>query len=323
MQRQLAIPLFAGIVGLCVFGAPLAQGRWAGGHGTREAGRAIQGGQSQTEQAQTPSEAELDARAEELIANQHADDKAAVQYEYIQRQIDRSGGADPQTVQDKVFRVVPTGTGTFKILLRSDGRPADPADYRRQLRDWERVLELALNPNDPREQTEYAKWEKKRRDRAALVDAARTAFVPKWLGTGVLYGHHCDIFELTPNPQFHPHSMLQEALTHFTAKVWVDHDANQIVHAQAHCIRNISVGAGILGKLYRGGVFSFDQVPVAPGIWLPARYQYDFSGRKFLFVFQVHQVIESSHYRLIGPPQQALADVKNEIAERKTVYLDP
>ncbi len=322
MQRQFAIPVFAGVMSLCVLGIPLAQGSGnrirhaVGEHASRSA-------QQVASQEQAPSTAELQARAEELIAHQHADDRASQQYEFVEKQIDRSGGANPQVLEEKIFRVVPTGTGSLKILLRQDGKVTDAADYRRRLQDWQRVLELALNPNDPREQTAEAKFEKKRRDRAALVDAARSAFVPKWAGTASIDGHHCDVFTLTPNPKFHPHSMLQEALTHFTAKVWVDHDANQIVHAEAHCVRDISVGAGILGKLYRGGVFSFDQAPVAPGIWLPRRYQYDFSGRKFLFVFEVHQVVESSHYRLVGPPQQALAVVKNEIAAGKTEYLDP
>jgi len=75
--------------------------------------------------------------------------------------------------------------------------------------------------------------------------------------------------------------MLQEALSHFTAKVWVDHDTNEMVHGQARVMRDISVGGGILGKLYRGGIFSFEQQPVAQGVWLPTRYQYDSPAGSF------------------------------------------
>ncbi len=325
MQRQFAVPFFAGLVGLCALGIPIGQAPAAGGPAAGHTSHAkpVQAGYPQQNDAAPPSQAELELRAQQLVANQHADDKALEQYEFVEKQINRTGGAYPEVVEEKTFRVVPTGTGTLKILLKSDGKAAAPDDYRRQLRDWEKVLELALNPDDPRAQTAYAKWEKKQRDRAALVNATRTAFIPKWIARESRNGHDCDVFSLTPNPHFQPQSMLQSALTHFTAKVWVDHNANQVVHAEAYCIRDISVGGGILGKLYRGGVFSFDQVPVAPGIWLPARYQYDFTGRKFLFMFHVHQVVESSHYRLVGPPQQALADVKNELAAGKTVYLDP
>jgi hypothetical protein len=273
--------------------------------------------------SQAPSEAEMKARTDELIANQHTDDQAIEEYEHVEREIDRSGGADPRTVQDRIFRVVPTGTGTLRILLKDNGKATDPADYRRQLQAWKDVLQLALRPDDPRSKTAYTKFEKKKHDRAETVDATREAFLQKWVVREMRNGHDCDVVQLDPNPSFHPRSMLQEALTHFTARVWVDHDSNQLVHGEAHVMRDISVGGGILGKLYRGGVFSFDQVPVAHGVWLPARYQYDFTGRKFLFTFEVHQVMESSQYRRVGPPKEALVVVQNEIAAGKIVTANP
>jgi hypothetical protein len=64
-------------------------------------------------------------------------------------------------------------------------------------------------------------------------------------------------------------------------------------------------------------------VEVAPGIWLPSRYQYDFTARKFLFTFEQHQYIEASHYRRIGSPKEALAVVQNELATGKSFTGDP
>jgi len=273
--------------------------------------------------AQPPSPAEMKTRTDELIANQHSDDQLVEQYEHVEREIDRSGGTEQKVLQDRTFRVVPTGTGTLRILLRENGKNADPADYRKQLQAWQDVLELALKPDDPREQSAYTKFEKKKRDRAEMVDSAREAFLQKWIGRETLYGHDCDVIQLDPNPNYHPHSLMQEAVTHFTAKAWVDHGSNQLVHGEARVIRDISVGGGILGKLYRGGVFSFDQAPVAPGVWFPVRYQYDFTGRKFLFTFEVHQVVQSNQYRRVGPPREALATVQNEIASGKIVTADP
>lgn len=272
---------------------------------------------------QAPSEAEMKARTDELIANQNADDQTIEQYEHVEREVDRSNGADRHTVQDRTFRVVPTGTGTLRILLKDNGKTTDPADYRRQLQAWKDVLQLALHPDDPRSKTAYTKFEKKKHDREEMVNSTREAFSEKWVGREIRNGHDCDVVQLDPNPSFHPHSMMQEVVTHFTAKVWVDHDSNQLVHGEAHVMRDISVGGGILGKLYRGGVFSFDQVPVARDVWLPARYQYDFTGRKFLFTFEVHQVVESGQYRRVGAPKDALIVVQNEIATGKIVTADP
>jgi hypothetical protein len=274
-------------------------------------------------QPQAPSEAEIRERAQRLIENQHRDDAAIEQYERIEHQVNRTAGANPRVLEDKIYRVVPTGTGTMKILLKEDNKLTDPVLYRQQLQTWKELLELALKPDDPRAKLAYSKWQKKKTDRADLVDATREAFLTKWVGPETLNGRSCDVFELNPNPSFHPHSIFQDAMTHITAKIWVDHEQDQVARAEAHVMRDISFGGGILGKLYRGGVFSFQQAEVSPGIWLPARYQYDFMGRKFLFTFEEHQYIEASQYRQDGLPKQALELVESEIASGKAVNGDP
>ena len=274
-------------------------------------------------QPQAPSEAEIHERAQKLIENQHRDDSAIDQYERIEHQVNRTAGTNPRVLEDKIYRVVPTGTGTLKILLKEDNKPTDPVLYRQQLQTWKELLELALKPDDPRAKLAYSKWQKKKSDRADLVDATREAFLTKWTGEEPLNGRPCDVFELDPNPSFHPHSIFQDAMTHITAKIWVDREQIQVARAEAHVMRDISFGGGILGKLYRGGVFSFQQSEVSPGVWLPTRYQYDFMGRKFLFTFEEHQYIEASQYRHDGLPKQALALVESEIASGKVANGDP
>jgi hypothetical protein len=275
------------------------------------------------QQEQAPSDAEIQVRADKLTANQHHNELAIEQYERIERQVSRTGGTNQKVLEDHTYRVVPTGTGTLKILLSDRGTPPDPAEYRKQLQLWEQDLELALNPNDSRAKVAYAKFEKKKKDRAELIDGVKEGFTRKWVGRETVNGHDCDVLQLDPNPNFHPHTMFQEAISRVTAKIWVDRAQNQLVRAEAHIVRDLSFGGGILGKLYRGGVFFTEQTEVAPGVWLPSRYQYDFTARKFLFTFEEHQYIEASHYRRIGPPKEALAIVQKEIASGKILAADP
>jgi len=269
------------------------------------------------------SEAEIRERTKKVIAHQHANDEILDKYERIERHVDRTGGENPHILEDKLFRIVPTGPGTMKILLKNNGQRTDPAEYRKQLLAWKSTLEIVLKPNDSRTKVAYAKAEKKKRDRADLVNAMPDAFTPRLVGRELLNGHDCDILELNPNPDFHPRTTFQEALTHATVKVWIDRNELQLVRGEAHITRDVSFGAGILGKLYRGGVFFLEQEEVAPGVWLPRRYQYDISARKFLFSFEEHQLIEVSHYHFVGSPQQALALVKDEIANDKDIPADP
>jgi hypothetical protein len=273
--------------------------------------------------AQGPTDAEIRARAQKLIDNQHRNDDALDQYERIERHVDQTAGDTPRVLEDRIYRVVPTGTGTMKLLLKDNGKPADPAEYHKQLIAWRDLLEVMLKPDDPRTKSAYEKWQKKKQDRREIVDAARNAFLTKWIGQETRNGHVCDVFQVDPNPEFHPHSIAQDVLTRVTAKIWVDHATDQLVRGEAHVIRDLSFGGGILGKLYRGGVFSLDQAEVTPGIWLPIRYQYDFTARKFLFTFEEHQYIEVSAYRRDGSANQCLALVQNELATGKSTYGDP
>lgn len=276
---------------------------------------------SQAKDSSTPpTAAELNASVQRLIANQHRNDAALEQYERIEHQVSRTGGDNPRVIEDRTFRVVPTGSGTMKLVLKVDSKPADPADYRKQLQAWADLLALMLRTDDPRTKAAVAKWQKRQQERAELVDSSPQAFTLSWVGIENRDGRRCDVLDLQPNPNFHPHTILQEAISHVVAKIWVDRDANQMVRAEAHLLKDVSFGGGILGKLYRGGVFSIDQIEVSPGVWFPSRYQYDFTARKFLFTFEEHQYIEASQYHRDGPPKEALAIAQNELTTGKMAY---
>ncbi|HUO35666.1 MAG TPA: hypothetical protein VMU43_11805 [Candidatus Acidoferrum sp.] len=280
-------------------------------------------GTAQADEHAPPSSDELRTRAKELLSNQHANDRALEQYERLEHQMERTAGSNPTITDDKLFRVVPTGFGTFKILMKVDGKDVDKDEYRKQLKRWADALQLTLNPSDARTRELQEKYEKKQRDRAEFVDAMKEAFTPHWIGRETKGGHDCDVLTLDPNPDFRPRSMLQGALQHVRIKIWVDHQANQLVYGEATVISDISIGGGIFGKLYRGGVFSLEQQQFTPDVWLPVRMQYDYTVRKFLFTSEEHELIEASNYRHLGTPKEALAEVQAEIAKSATGRGDP
>lgn len=300
-------------------GAALTCGTSGTGRAALRAGNGIETGPQNSGSSAPYTDADLQIRADKLLENQHRDDDALEEYEHVEHQVDRSNGPTPRVLEDKWYRIVPTGTGNYKILLKEDGKDVDASAYRQQLMAWRDVLELMLKADDPRTKTAYAKAEKKRQDRRELVAATRQAYILHWLTPETINGRLCDVIDLMPNPDFHPKSIYQEAMTHVTAKIWVDRATVQLARAEARVTKDLSIGGGILGKLYKGGVFSFEQTEVAPGIWLPARYQFDYSARKFVFMVEEHQLIETSQYRRDGTPGQALAVAQNDLATGKMV----
>ncbi len=162
------------------------------------------------QQAQPPSDAELLARADKLIANQHRNEQSLDEYERIERQVDQTAGMSPKILEDRTYRIVPTGTGTMKMLISDRGKQVEPADYRKELQLWQQTLELALKPDDSRAKSAYAKFEKKKKDRAELINSMREGLLRKWIGQETVDGHLCDVIQLDPNPAFHPHSCFRK-----------------------------------------------------------------------------------------------------------------
>ena len=85
-----------------------------------------------------------------------------------------------------------------------------------------------------------------------------------------------------------------------------------VARAEVELREDVSFGAGLIAKVYRGSQITLEQSEVAPGVWLPTRESYDIEGRKFLFPASWRGQIEASGYRRVGPPPQALELIRRE-----------
>lgn len=274
--------------------------------------------------AQQPTAAnDPHAIGERAIANQHRDDDALDTYEWIQRDIQTTGGAQPKILDDKTSRVVPTGTGTLHLLLRDGSTPVSAESYRQALETWARTLETAVNPNDPRIQGALAKERESKHERSEMVGIARQAYITKWMGAETQDGFLCDKLQLEPNPSFQPHDTATEILAHARVTLWIDQMSGQIVRGDADIIRDVSFGGGFLGKVYRGSHFMLKQHSVTPDVWLLSDYQYDLTGRKLMFGFEYHKKEQFTRYRNLGTVRQALAVARADIARSGSFTGEP
>lgn len=261
-----------------------------------------------------PSREELRALVDRVIASQHRNDAALEQYERTERRQLRKSGQGAAPADDRTFRVVPTGTGILRVQVEENGQPVDAQVYRRQLRELEHTLASALDANQPRQKQAAAKFAKRQRERAEMVDAVRDAFQLTWLGRETRNGRALAKLALDPNPNYKPASRNTSLFLRVRATIWVDEAAGQLARVEAELIRDIRFGGGVIAKVYRGGRFVLEQAEVAPGAWLPTRYDYNFEGRKFLFGFELHELTEASHYRRLGPPAEALLAIRRELS---------
>ena len=279
--------------------------------------RALGGGQRTIVEANpAPTTEQIQSLIARAIENQHRNDQALEEYERVERVVTRKpdGSSDALT-----NRVVPSGTGTMKLQLAENGKNVSPELYRNELQFAVTALTIAIHPND-RYKADLVKFERRRRERSELVDLAPKAFRMKWAGREA----RPDSSEprgsrtlakilLDPDPAYKPTIRFGAAFGHVHATLWLDESQAQFARLEADITSDISFAGGIAGKIYRGGHFVMEQSEAAPGVWLPTLYTYDVDGRKFLFVFGVHERTEITRYRRLGPPQQSIEIIRAEL----------
>src|SRR2546427_277463 len=117
-----------------------------------------------------------------IIANQKKGEAALDVYERIERVESRKNPGDPAPASVKIARVIPSGTGMFRIPVGDNGKPGDSAAYRDDLEKLARSLMLLVN--DARSQRDgLAKYAKRKKDRDDLIDATHNAFLFIFVGS--------------------------------------------------------------------------------------------------------------------------------------------
>lgn len=259
-----------------------------------------------------PTAEQLQSLIAHLIENQHSNDRAIEEYERIEHVTVHKDGDSSEVVSERTERLLPSGTGIIHLQTAQSSPPVTPEARRQQLQYAVSALELYLHPNDHVRQ-DVAKFEKRRHDRAELVDAMAKAFRVTWAGRETRGSRTLAKLLLDPDPNFKPASRLEAAFEHVHAALWVDDAQSQAARLEIEVTSDISFGGGIVAKVYHGGHFVMEQSEVAPGVWLPTLYDYDVDGRKFVVGFNLHEKTEVSHYRHVGPPSQSIEIIRSEL----------
>lgn len=263
-----------------------------------------------------PTTAEIKSLISRTLENQHRDDRALAEFERVEHVVTRKA-ENGEILSNHKNRVIPSGTGTLKLSMDENGSAVPAAQYRSQLEYAVSALELAVHPND-RYKQDLAKFERRRKERAELVDEAAKAFrfsSARRETRAVSGGAPRTLVKvvLEPDPDYKPSTRFATIFQHVHATLWLDESQAQFARLEGDIASDVMFGGGIAGRIYHGGHFVIEQQEVAPGIWLPFLYTYDVDGRKFLFSFGVHERTEVSQYRRIGPPAQAVETLRSEL----------
>jgi len=246
-----------------------------------------------------------------IIANQKRSEAAVDLYERIERVETRKNASDPAPPSIKIARVIPSGTGMVKIPVDADGKPGDAAAYRAGLENLARALAMLVNGSGSQRDA-LEKYAKKKKDRSDLIDATHNAFLFTFLASEPRGDLTLSKYKMEPNPAFKPTTRFTSIFPKVRGFVWVDEASGELARIAGEVTEDISVGL-FLGKIYKGSQFMEERYEFQPGLWLTSFSQYDFDGRKLFSSFSVHERTFYSNYRYIGPPQEALAAIRQEL----------
>ena len=246
-----------------------------------------------------------------IIANQKKGEAAMDLYERIERVETLKNSSDLAPASIKISRVIPSGTGMFRIPVGSDGKPKDSAAYRADLENLARALALLVN--DGRSQREaLEKYAKKKKDRNDLIEATHSAFLFTLIANEQRGDRALSKYKMDPNQAFKPTTRFTSIFPKVRGLVWIDEASGELARIEGDVTEDISVGL-FLGKIYKGSHFMQERYEFLPGLWLTSFSQYDFDGRRFFSSFSVHERTFYSNYRYIGLPKEALAAIRQEL----------
>lgn len=76
------------------------------------------------------------------------------------------------------------------------------------------------------------------------------------------------VIDFKPDPRFQPPTMIAELLTGIEGRLWIDARLHVVTRGEAHVVRAVNFGWGMLAHIYPGGTVEFEQAPVGDGHWL-------------------------------------------------------
>jgi hypothetical protein len=223
---------------------------------------------------------------------------------FIQRRteqkVDASGRAKDESV--KVFEVYPglPGENRYRRLIEEDGKPVPQDKLVAQDRDRQKEVESYLRrvSTDARRQKEAQQRDKERRAASAAVDDLFRIYDIHMVRREAIAGHDTIFATLTPKDGVTPQTDDGKIMRHFKARAWISESDYEMVRVELEAIDDLSFGFGLLARVHKGTVASYQRRKVNNETWLPEKVTWTASARVMLLKrLRLRGVSEFSGYR--------------------------
>jgi hypothetical protein len=218
----------------------------------------------------------------------------------VEQKVDAAGRVTSQSV--RVYEVYPglPGEDRYRRLIEEDGKPVPPGKLSQQdAGRRKKAEEYARKQAVPSErQKEARQQDKARQEYSAAVEDIFRIYDIQMLRREQIEGLDTILATLTPKPGARPQTDDGRVMRHFKARAWISESDYELVRVEIEAIDNLSFGLGLLARVHKGTVATYQRRKVNGETWLPLQVTWTASGRVLLLRrLRLRGISEFSNYR--------------------------
>jgi hypothetical protein len=216
------------------------------------------------------------------------DEERQSSYTYVERRteqkVDSSGRPTSESV--KVYEVYPglPGQERYRRLIEENGQTIAPETLARKDRDRQQDVDsyVKAQSSESQRQKEAREHEKARRRTSAAIDDLFRIYDIRMIRREPIDGHVTILATLDPKDGVQPQTDDGKIMRNFKARAWVSESDYELVRIEIEAVDDLSFGMGLLARVHKGTVATFERRKVNNEVWLPAKVTWTASGRVLL-----------------------------------------
>lgn len=242
--------------------------------------------------------------ASEVKKHLATDEERQSGYVFNERRVEQKVNADGRVTGQsvRVFEVYPglPGEDRYRRLIEEDGRAVAPnklaqqdAERRKKAEEYARKQTVVSE-----RQKEARQLDKARQEYSAAVEDIFRIYDIQMLRREQIEGIDTILATLTPKPGARPQTDDGRVMRHFKARAWISESDYELVRVEIEAIDNLSFGLGLLARVHKGTVATYQRRKVNGETWLPLQVTWTASGRVLLMRrLRLRGISEFSNYR--------------------------
>jgi hypothetical protein len=247
---------------------------------------------------------DFDTFAAQVKKHLATDEERQSGYTFVERRTEQRLDASGRTKSQKVtvFEVYPglPGEDRYRRMIEQDGKPVPADKLAKQDLDRRKKVEAYSRriASAPQRERVTRDLDKERREYEDAVEDIFRVYDIRMVRREPIEGHDTIFATLDPKPNSKPLTDSGKIMRHFKARAWISESEYELVRVEIEAIDTLGFGLGLLARVHKGTVASYERRKVNGEVWLPAEVTWTASARVMLLKrLRVRGVSAFSNYR--------------------------